>query len=57
MTKKSFLGYLIAFAVALLLMGGVIYAQTPTPTTKGGTTPTPTTMPKTAPSTGLGGGQ
>jgi hypothetical protein len=58
MARKNFLKYLIAFMVAMLVMGGVIYAQaeSPTPSAKGGLTPTPTRMPGRAPSTGLGGG-
>jgi len=55
MARKDFLGYFLAFMAAILVMGGVIYAQSPTPSTKGGVTPTPTTMPGAAPSTGLGG--
>jgi hypothetical protein len=57
MARKDFLGYLIAFLLAMLVMGGIIHAQTSTPSpTKGGITPTPTTVPGRAPSTGLGGG-
>ncbi|HUW24027.1 MAG TPA: hypothetical protein VMW04_00195 [Patescibacteria group bacterium] len=56
MARKDFLGYFLAFMAAMLVMAGVICAQSPTPTTKGGVTPTPTPMPG-APSTGLGGGR
>jgi len=57
MAKKFIVGYLITFVLAMMVAGGILYAQSPTPifSNKGGVTPTPTKVPQ-APSTGLGGG-
>lgn len=51
MSKKILLGYLLAFALALVTLAGMVWAQTPTPSTQREATPTPQ-----APATGLGGG-
>lgn len=52
MSRKNIVGFIAAFLLAMLAVGGVM-AQTPTPQTP---TPTPT-GPERAPAAGLGGGR
>jgi len=52
MSKNMFLGYVLAFLISLLVAGGVVLAQTQTPSPS--LSPLPTRIPTQAPATGYG---